>query len=69
MQIDMAYDQWRPSWMFRVEHMGQVITGWSLDKQGAERAAEKSRQFLLELATDGLVVDVDDVEQSPGETL
>ena len=43
-------------WLFRVEHMGRKVEGWSLDEQGARHAAEKAQEFLALLATRGIEV-------------
>ena len=55
MQVNV-YRNHRGSWMFRVEHMGCAVSGWSLDEQGARHAAEKSQEFLAVLATRGIEV-------------
>lgn len=56
-------------WLFRVEHMGNVISGWSLDEQGAEHAIKKSSEFLVELSRCGLTVEVERRDHCAGAGL
>lgn len=43
-------------WQFRVEYMDVVISGRSFDQRSAEDAIERSRKFLLDMATRGIKV-------------
>ncbi|MDE2107101.1 MAG: hypothetical protein KGL39_58380 [Patescibacteria group bacterium] len=55
-------------WHFYMAHMDCHVRGWSFDEKGADNAIERSRKFLLDMATHGLQV-VEGGEAPPEERL